>query len=337
MDRSTTNAQAVLHSAALAVSGADGDAVFRELVRHLATTLDVELAFIALPTEADGGRLRMLAFYLDGKMIEDFEYPLAGTPCETVLGQRYRLYSAGLRERFPLDADFRKLGLECYAGYPLVDALGLIAVAARRPFAYPDQVESLLKIFAARAVTEIARRRADQALRSAEASYRAIFDAAEDAIFVHDWDTGAVVDVNPKACEVYGYSYEELKRASVADVSSGEPPYTESDAVRWIEQAKRTGSAAFEWHRRNRDGSLHWDDVRLKRAIIDDKPHVLAFTREITERKLAEAALRASEERYRMLFEMESDAIVLVDVESLRIVDANRSALALYKSEAKRS
>ncbi|RPI48782.1 MAG: PAS domain S-box protein, partial [Betaproteobacteria bacterium] len=324
----------ILHGAAVAVSTTEGDAVFRDLVRYLATSLGVDVAFVALPTEGDSCRLRMLAFYVDGKMVEDFEYPLAGTPCETVIGQTYRIYPSGLQERFPVDLDFKNMGLECYAGYPLNDArgapLGLIAVVSRRPFASPVQVESMLKIFAARVVTEIERRRSDQALQLAEASYRAIFDAAEDAIFVHDWDTGAIVDVNPKACHVYGYTADELRRISIGEISAGVPPYTAVEAARWIEQAKREGSVNFEWHRRNRDGSLHWDDVRLKSAIINGRPHVLAFSRDITERKRAEAALRSSEERYRLLFEMECDAILLVDVPTMRIIDANRSAVALY-------
>ena len=50
------------------------------------------------------------------------------------------------------------------------------------------------------------RKRSDEALRVSEASYRAIFDAAEDAIFVHDIDTGAIVDVNPRACATFGYT-----------------------------------------------------------------------------------------------------------------------------------
>src|SRR5690606_1647977 len=121
-----------------------------------------------------------------------------------------------------------------------------------------------------------------------------------DPIFVHDWETGAVVDVNPKACEVYGYSAEELRRIKLQDIGAGYSPYTGLDAAQWLERAKRDGSAEFEWHRRNRDGSLHWDEVRLKTAVINGRPHVLAFTREITARKRAEAELRASEARYRM-------------------------------------
>ena len=329
-----------LHGAALAISTAEGDAVFRDLVRHLADYLESDMAFIALPSDKDPRLLRMLAFYLDGKLVEDFEYPIAGTPCETVLGQQYRFYPRGLAKLFPLDADFQALKLDCYAGYPLTDAhgasLGLIGVVSRKTFASAERVESLLKIFAARAVTEIERNRADRALRAAEASYRAIFEAAEDAIFVHDWETGAIVDVNPKACSTYGYSAEELRHIALEDLSSGEPPYTGAGALRHIEEAKRTGSAAFEWHRRNRDGSLHWDEVRLNAAIINGKPHILAFTRDITERKAAEAALRASEVRYRLLFEMESDAILLADVANLQIVDANRAALTLYGYERDR-
>ena len=64
------------------------------------------------------------------------------------------------------------------------------------------------------------------------------------------------------------------------------------------------------------------DDTARKRAEMDD-----------TARKRAEGELRASEARYRLLFEMESDAILLVDVETLCIVDANRAAVALYGYE----
>ncbi len=315
-----------MRRAALAVSAVEGEGLFGELVRSLAQILAVDIAFIALPSPSDARKLRMLAFCVDGRMIEDFEYGLAGTPCETVLGQQYRIYPSRLSEHFPLDSDFRNLGVDAYAGYPLTGALGrplgLISVVSRRPLADAELVEAMLKIFATRAVTEIERRRAEEALEAAEASYRAIFDAGEDPIFVHDWDTGAVVDVNAKACEVYGYTREELLRISIDAINSGEPPYTSADAVRWIEEAKRTGAVQFEWRRRSRDGSLHWDEVRLKAAVIGGSRRILAFAREITERKLAEEALRANEAQYRAIFNASPDALVLRDAD-FRIVDVN--------------
>src|SRR5512132_751089 len=105
---------------------------------------------------------------------------------------------------------------------------------------------------------EVERLRASEAMQRSEASYRAIFEASEDGIFIHDWDTGAVLDVNAKACEAYGYSREELRRSSAADTSSGVFPYTAEEALRHMQAAKLGRCPPFEWQRRNKDGSLHW-------------------------------------------------------------------------------
>ena len=45
-----------------------------------------------------------------------------------------------------------------------------------------------------------------------------------------------------------------------------------------MQMAKQGHCPPFEWQRRNKDGSLHWDEVRLKPAMIDGRPHILAFT-----------------------------------------------------------
>jgi len=321
-----------LRRAALAVSSAKGDTVFQELVRDLASILGVDMAFIAQPRRDDPCTFAALALHLDGRSIEQFEYTLAGTPCETVIGQHYRVYPSRLAERFPLDEDFARLGLESYAGFPLADTrgspVGIISVVSRRPIKSPELCEAILKIFAVRAAAEIERQRADEALRASEASYRSIFEAAEDPVFVHEWETGAIVDVNPAACAVYGRTHEEMLRITLEDLSAGVPPYTAEDALRQIEQARITGAVHFEWHRRNRDGSLSWDEVRLKRATIGGRPRVLAFTRDITERRLAEERLRASEEQYRAIFNASADGLVLRDA-NFRIVDINAVALEM--------
>jgi PAS domain S-box-containing protein len=321
-----------LRSAALAVSSAHGATVFQELARYLATTLRVDGALISAPQQERPRNMRVRAFYLDGETRENFDYPIAGTPCEKVFARGVQIYPRRLKETFPANAEFAKLGFESYAGFPLTGAggqpLGLIATVSRRPIDDPEFVESVLKIFAVRASAELERMQAEESLRTSEASYRAIFEACEDAIFIHDWDTGALVDVNPKACESYGYTAEELKRLTVADVSSGEHPYTREEAAKLLERAKAGEPLSFEWHRRNKDGSLHWDEVFLRKAVIAGKPRILAVTREITERKLTEQALRASEEHYRAIFHAAADGLLLRDAE-FRVVDVNPAFLAL--------
>ncbi|HET9700657.1 MAG TPA: PAS domain S-box protein [Burkholderiales bacterium] len=306
-----------LRDAALAVSSAEGPTVFQELVRYLATILRADVAFIAVHIGDCPDRLRMKAFYMDGRVEENFEYGRAGTPCETVVGRKFRYYASRLAELFPNDSDFRRLGLQSYAGFPLNDSrgqpLGLISVVSRGTLPDPAFTEAIMKIFAVRAMAEIERQQAEQALRDSEASYRAIFEASEDAIFVHDWDSGAIVDVNPKACATYGYQREELLRLGVADLSSGVPPYTAQEAARQIEAAKAGSPQRFEWHRRNRDGSLHWDEVSLAPANIAGRRRLLAITREITGRKEREEALKRSEARLRATIEAALDCVIGLD------------------------
>ena len=285
-----------LRRVAIAVSEAEGDAVFQELTRHLTEALGVECAFVAMCKSPSNDHVRTLAVYSDGSLEQNVEYALRGTVCGTVVGQQFRFLPSGVRQIYPTDPMFQRLAIEGYAAYPVSDGagnpLGLIAAMSRRPLKEPRLAEALLKIFAARAGAELERKRSEEARRISEASYRAIFDASEDAIFVHDWASGAIVDVNPKACELYGYTRDQLLRASVEDLSSGVHPYTASEAMRLMEQARAGESLRFEWRRKHRDGSLHWDEVHLKAAVIAGQKRLLAFTREITARKRTEDALR---------------------------------------------
>ena len=192
-----------------------------------------------------------------------------------------------------------------------------------------ELTESLLKIFAARATAELERMRAEEALRHSESSYRSIFEASEDPIFVHDWDTGEILDVSPKAEELYGWTRAEMRRLRVADVSANEPGYTQAEAARHIQQAKLHATPVrFEWHARHRDGHLMWHEVTLKRATIAGEPQILAFIRDVTERKRADEALRASEEQYRAVFHATADGLVLRDADNC-IVDVNPALLAM--------
>ena len=138
--------------------------------------------------------------------------------------------------------------------------------------------------------------RTEERLRASEASYRAIFDASEDAIFVFEIDSGAIVDANLKACATYGYSCDEMRRLDVARVSAGSRVYTQQDLMKLIARANAGEQMHFEWHRKSRQGSLHWDEVFLKRVTIGGKERILALTRDITEKKRAAEELSRQRE-----------------------------------------
>jgi len=283
--------------AARAVANSGDQDIFEVLVLGAAEALGVDLVFIGVLAGADGRAIRTIAVCDRGRVQPPFEYALGGTPCEHVLGQQFRFHPQNVQSLFP-DPHLKEVGAAGYSAIPLFDsagkAVGLMAVIDRKPLPDRELTECILRIFSVRAAVELERRDVDAARRLSEQNYRTIFEAAEDCLFIHDAATGAILDVNPKACEVYGYSRDELRRMDIGQLSSGVAPYTLEHAARLIEQAKVQGTVRMEWHRRNKDGSLHWDEVYIKPVRIGGAERILAVTREITER------LRAEEERLRL-------------------------------------
>jgi len=135
------------------------------------------------------------------------------------------------------------------------------------------------------------RKKAEEALRASEKSYREIFDASTDAVLVYDPLARAIQDVNQTACDLLGYSHDEFVKLSMGDVSLGEPPYTEEDAAGHFQRALREGPQKLEWVCKTRKRELVWVEVILKRATIGGEDRVLAVARDITERKQTELEL----------------------------------------------
>jgi PAS domain S-box-containing protein len=173
----------------------------------------------------------------------------------------------------------------------------------------------------------------EEELRTSEANYQSIFNAVNDAIFIHDMKTGEFVDVNERACELLGYSYKELLSLGVGSISAGEPPHTQEDAIQWIKKAAEDGPQLLEWMVKDKRGRLFWVEVNLKWAIIGGKDRILAVVRDISERRRVEEVLRESEIRYRMLFEKAGDAIFIMEAEGKgagKIVATNQAAAEMH-------
>ena len=192
-----------------------------------------------------------------------------------------------------------------------------------------DQQGSLLGFQGAdRDISE--RRRAEEALRESESRFRALVETTSDWIWEVD-DQGTYTYASPKVKELLGYEPREIIGKKPFDLM----PPKEADRVASLFapiMATARPFAGLENTNLHKEGRL----VLLETSgipILDAEGKLRGYRgidRDVTERKRAEEALRQSEERYRQLFELESDAIVLVDNETGKILEANAAAAALY-------
>jgi len=145
--------------------------------------------------------------------------------------------------------------------------------------------------------------RSQEALKASEQSYREIFDATMDAVFIHEIPTGRIVDVNQTMLDMYRVSRDEALTLNIEQLSGGASPYSQKEAVALVNKAANEGPQTFEWRSRRRNGETFWAEVILRRATIGGVPRVLALVRDITDRKESQQHLLEERETLRQLLE----------------------------------
>jgi PAS domain S-box-containing protein len=140
-------------------------------------------------------------------------------------------------------------------------------------------------------VQDVTERKHDEdKVKASETRFRVLVENATDSIFLHA-PGGAILDVNPRACESLGYTRDEMIGMSVMTFD----PFVKPDMLaRIVEQLDAGQPVAFDTSHRRKDGSTFPVEVRLNPFHMNDQRVALSVVRDITERKRTEEILHSS-------------------------------------------
>lgn len=137
-------------------------------------------------------------------------------------------------------------------------------------------------------------------LRDLGNRYRTLFNTAADAIFINDLE-GCLLEVNEEACRSLGYTRNELLHLTVRDVTTPEYVARQPEI---LEQLRAAGHLVFETELVARDGRIIPIECSSRLMDLQGRPAVLSISRDISERKKAEAALVLHASRLQALLDL---------------------------------
>jgi len=184
------------------------------------------------------------------------------------------------------------------------------------------------------------RKRKEAALEESETKFREIFDSANDAIHLHeireDGLPGNFIDVNATACQMLGYTKDELLSMSPLDLVT---EYHSRPLAQIGEEIRTLGQAIFETEHRRKDGSIVPVEIHAHVVIIQKRKVVLSIVRDISQRKQDELALVRLNEDLRTIIDNAPPMIWYKDTQNnfIRVnpAGARSAGMAIEEIEGK--
>jgi PAS domain S-box-containing protein len=271
----------------------------------------------------------------DTVIVQLRDQPVAGTTLpQTVLRYVLRAQESlildNATEQNPFSADpyIHRHQVRSILCLPLINQAKLIGVLylennlIARVFT-PTRI-TVLKLVASQAAISLENTRLYGELEQREAKIRRLVDANIIGIFIWDFE-GQIVEANDAFLNIVGYDREDLVAGRLRWTDLTPPEWLDRYQRGRAPELKMSGSLQpFEQEFFRRGGSRVPVMIGLV-SFEDSRGQGVAFVLDLTERKRAEAALRASEERWRAMFETAPVGITMRDFEHRRYLTANES------------
>ena len=181
----------------------------------------------------------------------------------------------------------------------------------------------------------IQRKQTEKALLDSEERFRRLAENAQDMIYRMSLPDGKYEYVSPAANEIFGYSPGEFYSAPKLIQQTIHPDWNAYFQEQWTNLIKGIMPPTYEYQIINKSGKIHWLNQRniLVRNEIGNPIAIEGIVTDITERKLAEEALRESEEKYRTFVELSPDAVIIHTDGIIQFVNA--ASIKLFDAKSK--
>ena len=303
------------------------------------------MAWVGYPEHDEAKSIRPVAHagfedgYLDQAGISwaDNEHGQGPTAIAIRTGQKYMLRDVRKTKLYDrLLADPTQRGYASILSLPLKEhqeVYGTITIYSELQHAFGAEEIELLTALAesvAYGITMLrnreAKQRSDDELKHSEKRFRMLFEDNSAIMIIFDPETGHLVDANQAAADFYGWPIEVLKHMNLNQINILTPAEIRQELKKW--------DSLNKWHvsfpHRRADGSIREVEVFAKKIEIQGKALIYDIIYDITDRKQQEIALKQSEERFRKLFEDHSAVMLIIDPETINILDANHAASVFY-------
>lgn len=164
------------------------------------------------------------------------------------------------------------------------------------------------------------RKRLEEALKVSEERYRAIFEHSPDAVFQTVPD-GTILDANPVACQMFGYTKEELCAVGGQGISDINDPRLKAG----LEERQKAGKVFTQVTSVRRDGTRFESELTSSIYTSKDGMRSIVILRDITGRKQEEERLRQSEERFFKVFDASPAAMSIQLLSDYTLIDVNKN------------
>jgi PAS domain S-box-containing protein len=268
-----------------------------------------------------------------GKAVKKFRTPVSEASHALMMSTLLKPYSSihelsfGQIPEIVGSAIEKAFSIGWFLGISLIDKgklYGTMVVAGNKGQILPEN--DLISLFAQLTSNILRRKQAEENLLQSEDKFRKAFITSPDSININRLHDGMYVSINKSFTKITGYSEDEVIGKTSLELNIWAIPADRDRLVKGLREKGEVENLETTFIKKN--GTIVHGIMSATVIDLDGEPHILSITRDISDRKYSEIALRESEARYRELIELAVDGILLGSSDGT-IIGANTCMLDL--------